>query len=300
MLHALITAMFNPRLLFVAAAWGINFPFVKFALTDFHPLGFTVIRFTLASLFLIAVMGLNHESYWIDRRDSFAFVKLGLLGITLYNIFFMYGLRYTTAANSALLISLSPMFAALIQAVSGKERLTFRISTGLVLASFGVFLIVRSHHGELSFSSSRMMGDFLTLCATLTWAFYSIKAKPLLEKYSATKVTAYSMLAGSILLLPVSVTGLFNQSWSGVSLLSWSALAFASFIAAGIAYVFWYQGVKELGVTRTMAYHYLMPLAAVLFAAALGEEITSFQIAGGTAILLGVYLVQMKKTPDRP
>jgi len=49
-----------------------------------------------------------------------------------------------------------------------------------------------------------------------------------------------------------------------------------------------------------MAYHYLMPLAAVLFAAALGEEITSFQIAGGTAILLGVYLVQMKKTPDRP
>jgi len=292
--------MFNLRLLFVAAAWGINFSFVKFALADFHPLGFAVIRFTMASLFLIAVMGVNHESYWIDRRDSFAFVKLGLLGITLYNIFFMYGLRYTTAANSALLISLSPIFAALIQAFSGKERLSLRISTGLVLASVGVFLIIRSHHGKLGFSSSRMTGDFLTLCATLTWVFYSVKAKPLLEKYSATKVTAYSMLAGSILLLPGSITGLFNQSWSEVSMLSWSALAFASFIAAGIAYVFWYQGVKELGVTRTMAYHYLMPFAAVLFSAVLGEEITLFQIAGGTAILLGVYLVQMKKASDRP
>ena len=300
MLHALITAMFNLRLLFVAAAWGINFSFVKFALADFHPLGFTVIRFTLASLFLIAVMGVNHESYWIDRRDGFAFVILGLLGITLYNIFFMYGLRYTTAANSALIVSLSPMFASLIQAFSGKERLSLRISTGLMLASFGVFLIIRSHHEELSYSSYQATGDFLTLCASLNWAFYSIKAKPLLEKYSATKVTAYSMLAGSILLLPASVTGLCNQSWSGVSLLSWSALAFASFIAAGIAYVFWYQGVKELGVTRTMAYHYLMPFAAVLFAAFFGEEITLFQIAGGTAILLGVYLVEMKKAPDRP
>ncbi len=291
--------MFNLRLLFVATAWGINFSLVKYALADFHPLSFAVIRFALASLFLIAVMAAKHESYSIDRRDRFAIIKLGLLGITLYNIFFMYGLRYTTAANSALLISLSPLFAALIQAFWGKERLTLLISTGLALASFGVFLIIRSNHGEPSFSSSHMAGDFLTLCATLIWALFTITAKPLLEKYSALKVTAYSMFAGSLLLLPVSVPGLLNQSWSGVSLLSWSSLVFASFIAAGIAYVFWYQGVKELGVTRTMAYHYLIPFAAVLFATFLGEEITLSQVGGGTAILLGVYLVQIKKNPDR-
>ncbi len=291
--------MFNLRLVFVAAAWGINFSLVKFALADFHPLFFTVIRFAMASLFLMAVIGVSHESYFIELRDRFAIVKLGLVGITLYNIFFMYGLQYTTAANSSLIISMSPLFAALIQAFAGKERLTLRISAGLALSSFGVFLIIRSHHGELSFSSSRMAGDFLTLCATLTWALYTIMAKPLLEKYPASTVTAYSMFAGCILLLPVSIQGIFNQSWSGVSLLSWSALAFASFIAGGIAYVFWYQGVKELGVTRAMAYHYIMPFAAVLFAAVLGEKITLFQLAGGTAILLGVYLVQMKKTRHR-
>ncbi len=291
--------MFNLRLLFVAAAWGVNFSLVKFALTDFHPLGFTVIRFALASLFLIVIIGVNHESYFIDRQDRLAIFKLGLVGITLYNVFFMYGLQYTTAANSALLVSLSPMFAALIQAFTGKERLTLRISAGLVLASFGVFLIIRSHHGELSFSVSRIAGDFLTLCASLTWALYTIIAKPLLEKYPASKITAYSMFTGSILLLPASVPAIFNQSWAGISLLSWSALVFASFIAGGIAYVFWYQGVKELGVTRTMAYHYLMPFAAVLFAAVLGEKITLFQLVGGTAILLGVYLVQLEKASDR-
>jgi drug/metabolite transporter (DMT)-like permease len=289
--------MFNLRLLFVALVWGVNFSVIKFAITDFHPLGFTVIRFGAAALFLVVVMLVSHEPFAIERRDIFAIVRLGAFGIALYNIFFMYGLKYTTAANSALLISLSPLFGALISAASGKERLTARIIAGLALATVGVMLIIRSHHGELSFSSSQVAGDLLTLCATLTWALYTISAKPLLAKYSAVKVTAYSIVAGSLLLVPLSLNGLINQRWSLISAMSWSAMAFASFIAAGIAYVFWYQGVKRIGVTRTMVYHYIMPFAAVLFAAfALGERITVLQIIGGAAIVLGVYLVQ-KKSP---
>jgi drug/metabolite transporter (DMT)-like permease len=285
--------MFNFPLLFVALAWGINFSVVKFALTDFHPLGFTVVRFALAALFLFAVMLVGRQSLSIERRDYAAIARLGFIGITLYNIFFMYGLRYTTAANSALLISLSPLFGALMSAVSGGERLTARIGAGLGLATAGVILILRSHHGAPGFSTSGLAGDLLTLCATITWALYTITAKPLLEKYPAVKVTAYAMAAGSILLLPLGLAGLLSQPWTAISGLSWSAMAFAAFIAAGVAYVLWYRGVQQIGVTRTMVYHYVMPFAAVLFAAlALGEKITALQIVGGVAILAGVYLVQ--------
>ncbi len=96
--------MFNLRLLFVALVWGINFSVVKFAIAGFDPLGFAVIRFSLAALFLAAVMLAGRENLTIDREDVPAVVKLGLAGITIYNIFFMEGLKYTTAANSALLI----------------------------------------------------------------------------------------------------------------------------------------------------------------------------------------------------
>ncbi len=287
--------MFNLRLLFVALVWGINFSVVKFALTDFHPLGFTVVRFALAALFLFIVMLVYRESFTIDRRDRWKIVRLGFIGITLYNLFFMYGLKYTTAANSALLISLSPLFAAVIQTATGKERLSGRIIAGLVLSSLGVFFIIRSHQGYPVFSSARAGGDLLTLCATFSWAFYTIWARPLLEKYSAVTVTAYSMFAGAILLFPLSLPGMVSQSWSAISGPSWSALLFAAFIAGGVAYVFWYHGVKQFGVTRTMVYHYLMPFAAVLFAATvLGEKITLLQTAGGIAVLAGVYLVQSK------
>jgi len=289
------------RLLFVALVWGVNFSVIKFALTDFHPLGFTVLRFALAAFFLVTLMLATREPFAVLRRDRISIVILGFIGITLYNIFFMEGLKYTSAANSALLISLSPLFGALIQASSGNEKLTARAGSGLGLASVGVFLVIRSHHGEVSLTSSGVIGDLLTLCATLTWALYTIRAKPLLERYSAMKVTAYSMAAGGVLLIPLSLPGLINQSWPGISVGSWSALGFAAFIAAGVAYVLWYQGVKQIGVTRTMVYHYLMPFAAVLFAAAaLHERITVLQVIGGTAILTGVYLVQSRNSKREP
>lgn len=287
--------MFDIRLLFVALAWGINFSVVKFSLAEFEPLAFTVVRFFLAALFLIAVMRAGKVSFYLERRDLFGVMLLGFLGITVYNIFFMEGLRFTTAANSALLVSLSPLAGALLQAARGKERLSALMAAGLCLATLGVVLVIRSHHDAFTFSSAGLKGDVLTLGATLSWALYTMQAKPLLERYPAVTVTAYSMLAGSALLLPLSIHELSRQRWAAVSLLSWSAMGFAAFIAAGLAYVLWYQGVKRLGVTRTMAYHYVMPVAAVLFAAvAFGEKITLLQLTGGAAILLGVYLIQHK------
>ncbi len=143
--------MFDLRLLFVAVVWGVNFSAVKLALADFHPLGFTMIRFGLAAVFLIAVMLVTREPLAIERGDRFAIIKLGFIGITLFNIFFMYGLKYTTVANSALLVSLSPLFGALISAAWGKERLTVRAGAGLALSTAGVFLIIRSHYGDAGF-----------------------------------------------------------------------------------------------------------------------------------------------------
>ncbi len=287
--------MFDVRLLFVAVVWGINFSVVKYALGDFHPLSFTVVRFALAAIFLFSVIRFRGQPMLIERRDRTAVIKLGLLGITFYNIFFMVGLKYTSASHSALLISLSPLMGALIEVASGKEQLRGRLSVGIVLATIGVTLIIRSR-GAIGFDKDMLLGDVLTLCATLLWALYTIEARPLLQRYSAISVTAWSVAAGTVLLLPFSIGDIAMQSWSGPSLTAWGALAFAAFIAAGVAYSLWYEGVKRIGVTRTMVYHYLMPFVAVVFAALfLHERIGASQIIGGLAVLAGVALVQSGK-----
>ena len=284
--------MFDPRLLFVALVWGVNFAVVKFALTEFFPLSFTVTRFMLAALFLFTVLLATGEPLKIDRKDRFAVVRLGFIGIALYNIFFMYGLKYTSASHSALFISLSPLFAVLLQAASGRERLTVRGIAGIALASLGVFLIIRSH-GSLNFTSAEVFGDILTLIASMLWALYTTASKPLLERYSSVKVTAYAMAAGSILLVPVGAYDMLIQPWSAISTRSWAAFAFSAIVSGGVAFSLWYQGIKRIGVTRTITYHYLVPFVAVVFAALfLGERVTLLQITGGISIIAGVALVQ--------
>jgi drug/metabolite transporter (DMT)-like permease len=288
-------AMLNFRLIIVAVIWGVNFAVVKYALADFSPLSFTVLRFVLSAGFLMAVMFMSRESFFMERRDIGAVIMLGLIGITLYNLFFMFGLNYTTASNSALFISLSPLFAAVIIALLKKESINSLAVAGLLLATTGVFLVIHNKAVGLSFTRQSLTGDLLTLCAAFFWALYTLKARPLLEKYSAIKVTAFSMAAGSVILLPIGAHELLDQSWSSISIGSWTAFSFSTFISGGIAFTLWYQGVKKIGVTRTIAYHYLVPFVAVLFAALfLGERIGILQIAGGILILSGVYLVQSK------
>src|SRR3990170_6907642 len=120
--------MMSLRLIFVSIVWGINFSFVKYALADFTPMSFTIVRFSLSTVFLMLVLRANGEPLAIDRQDRTAFIKLGLIGIALYNVFFMHGLKYTTASNSALFISTSPLFAFLLLVLSGKE--SFHVITG--------------------------------------------------------------------------------------------------------------------------------------------------------------------------
>lgn len=285
--------MLNFRLLFVSLVWGVNFAFIKYALRDFGPLGFTVVRFALASAALFVLLALRRVPLRVAREDRLQLIGLGLSGITLYNFFFMKGLQFTTASNSALFIAMSPLFAALIQAILRRERLTQPVIAGTLLAALGVFLIIRDRPGGIILSADSMKGDLLTICASVLWAVYTISARPVLARHDAVKVTAYTMAAGCLLLTPVAAAELTRQEWAAIPAVSWAALLFAAFIAGSAAYTLWYGGVKLLGVNRTIVYHFLVPLVAVVFAAlVLGERFTSAQAIGGSAVLAGVALVQ--------
>lgn len=287
--------MLSLRLIFVSLVWGVNFAFIKYALRDFGPLSFTVVRFALAAAALFLLLAVRRTPLRVPREDRLPLIGLGLTGITLYSILFMEGLRMTSASNSALLIAMSPLYAAIIQAVRGKERISRFALAGTVLAAVGVFLIIRDKPGGLTLGGEGLRGDLLTICASVLWAVYTLSARPLLARQDAVKVTAYSMAAGGILLIPFSLEDLARQDWTSITAASWAALLFAALIAGSAAYSLWYGGVKRLGVNRTIVYHYLVPLVAVVFAALfLGERITLSQVLGGTAVLSGVYLAQRK------
>ena len=240
-------------------------------------------------------MALRREQFRIDRRDIPKVVALGLTGITMYNLLFMKGLQFTTASHSALFISMSPLFAAGLQTMRGRERMRPPLALGLLLATAGAYCIIRSTHGEVRFGMETVTGDLLTIGASALWAVYTVLAAPLLGRYPPVTLTAWSVAAGTVLLVPAGAADLINQPWSAVSPGSWAALLFAALVGAAAAYVLWYEGVKRIGVTRTVAYHYIVPFIAVLVSALfLGDSVKPLTLLGGGAIIGGVALVQQK------
>ena len=122
----------------MVVVWGVNFAVVKRALATFPPLGFNALRFVLASLFVLAVLRSRGALQRPEARDIPRFIILGLVGNVLYQLAFILGLERTRAGNASLMLSLSPMFTALLSAASGGSVRVREPGRGVRFPSWGL------------------------------------------------------------------------------------------------------------------------------------------------------------------
>lgn len=94
--------------------WGVNFSVVKFALAEISALPFNGLRFVVAAGSMIILARVTGHRFNFQRRHWGYLVGLGLLSNTAYQLFFVFGITYTTATNSSLILSTVPVWVALI------------------------------------------------------------------------------------------------------------------------------------------------------------------------------------------
>ena len=272
--------------------WAANFSVVKAALHDLSPLAFNGLRFTLASFLLLLLM--RGRSGPVERRHWPALIALGVLGNTVYQILFIFGLDWTLAGNSSLMLSMTPVFATLLSVAFRQERVGQMAWAGVALSFAGIALVVWGGTKAVRFGAGTVRGDLTTLAASFAWASYTVGSSPLVRRYGALPVTAITMWIGGIGLLAVSVPSLIAQDWGAVRPLSWIAVIYSGVFAIALAYLLWYYGIRHIGTTRTAVYTNLIPIVALTIAwLTLGEVPTWLQIAGAVGILGGVLLVRV-------
>ncbi len=284
-------------LLGVAVIWGVNFSVVKMALSEMPPLSFNGLRFILASFAILILLRAIESDVKVDKSDLLRFLMLGVLGHALFQILFIWGINYTKAGSTALILSTSPIFTAATSSALGYERVSKYSWLGVVLSFLGVMFIIRESDVALSHSpnpSNELLGSFLILGSAVCWALYTALAKPLMAKYSPLKVTALTMAIGTVFLIPVVSKPMLYQDWSGLSLRVWIVLIYSFSLALVASYFIWYYAVKRIGSTRTSVYQSLTPIFSLIAARVLlGEGITIYQKAGLATILLAIYLTKI-------
>jgi drug/metabolite transporter (DMT)-like permease len=280
-------------LLAMILIWGINFAVVKAALAEMTPLSFNSLRFLLASALTLLSLRLTEGDMGFARGDWWRFLGLGLIGNTCYQLLFINGINHTTAGNSALLLATTPIFVSLIGAAFGIERVGKLAWVGVFLSLAGIFMVIVGSGKELGLAKETISGDILVLIGAAAWSVYTVLSKPMLSRYSALKLTALAMAAGTPFIVLFSIPQLLAQDWAVVSWRGWLGLFFSGSMAIALAYIIWNSGVSKVGGARTAVYSNLSPVIAAIFAwLTLGEAITIFMVVGAAMIFLGIYLTR--------
>ena len=135
------------------------------------------------------------------------------------------------------------------------------------------------------------LGDFLTLLAAFSWAFYSLIMKKMSGRYRTAFITRKIFFYGVLTILPVFLVHPWQFSLSGfLQPAVWMNLLFLGVLASLICFVVWNMILKKLGTVRASNYIYLNPLfTSIGSAVLLDERFTVISLMGAMLILGGVY-----------
>lgn len=288
-------------LLVMVVIWGLNFSIAKDALDRIPPLAFNTLRFPLAAavvtLFMIRRRGLQLP----PRADWLRLAGLGILGNVVYQLCFIFGLQNTRAGTASVLLAGTPIVTGFLSAAAGQERVTRGVWFGALATVAGIILVVVTSGTSATAGSDTMLGNALMVAATLSWAAYSVAARPLIERHGPVPVTTWTLWAGATVIVLLGVPATIALDGSATLPRDWFAVVYAGAFSIGIAYVLWSYGIRNLGATRTATFSNLVPVVALSAAwMLLGERPTAGQLTGAAIIISGVTVAQLGRRSARP
>src|SRR5262249_42803680 len=232
--------------------WGISFPVMKGLMTVMDPLALMLVLWLVALAVLGTVLG-RRGAWRIPAREEVpGLMTVSLVGFTLNQILYSWGLHLTTASHSGLIFTVSPLVAFGLSQALGQMRMRRRDAMGLALGVGGAALII-GWPATGAVGGASLLGDLLTVGAATTWGVWTVLAAPILHRRGTLDGTFWITLAGTVGLIPFALPGLVNQDWR----LPWWALAgmvYSGAAGGALATLLWYAAVRRLGAARTSIY----------------------------------------------
>jgi len=279
----------------VSIIYGVTFTIAKDVMPFYiDAYGFILLRVGGSGiLFWLIWLFLPKEK--IALADFPRIIAAALFGVALNMLTFFKGLSLTSPISAAVIMVTTPMIVLVLSALIIKERMLKRRVFGIVLGLIGTaFLIL--YGKSIGSATHAGLGNFLVFVNAVSYGFYLIIVKKLMDKYNAFSFVRWIYLFGFLMVLPFGWSEFEAVNWSTVpAIISWKivfVVAFSTFLT----YLLNLLSMKELKPTTVAVFIYLQPLFATVFAIGLGkDELNWVKISAAILIFSGVYLVTQKK-----
>ena len=281
--------------------WGANFSVQKYLLDTLSPSGFLLGRYLIMPTCALIMMRVMLGSFFppMARKDIFELASLGFVGHSLHVGIVCYGIHLSTPFSSSVILACGPIFTLLILRWKGHEKLQRYQVLGVSIAFTGVllFLFEKIMIGDLRATG----GDMVLLVASVLFSYYTVQAKPLLEKHGSILTMGYATLLGGLPVMLLCIPAGLEAPWASLGVQGWAAMAWSVLISAFGGWLVWGWINQVRGVARTAPLMYLMPPVAGLFAWAItGEQYTAIKLVGAAIALIGVAFAQCAPQRKNP
>lgn len=280
----------------VIVTWGLNFPLQKAIFAEIGPVAFVGLRYLLVPFCALALLFAHYRRAWprLARAEWWELARLALIGQALHLILAAQGLAGSTAFSASVLLACGPVFTLLILRLSGLERLNAAQVAGVALAAVGALLFTADKllHAHWAASAS----DAVLLLAAALFSYYTVAAKPLIQRHGGVLVLGYGTLLCTVPALLWCAPALVALDWAAVPAWVWAGTLWSVVGGGFIGWLAWGWANEHHGVARTAPLIYLMPVIAGLSAWAFADErFSGPKLAAAVVVLAGVALAQFGK-----
>lgn len=261
----------------IALVWGASYTAIKDAVEKMPATDFLAVRFTLAAAVMVALRpgSLRH----LDRGTLRHGIGLGVCLAAAY-LTLTAGLERTTPAIAGLLTALLVVLAPLVAAATVRAPL----GTGAWLAlAIGALAI-----GALAIGPGLRVGEGLTLLGVLILAGHLVALAMCSDLHELWALTVVQLLTAATLLAGLAAPG-------GISappdLTVWGTVVLTAVLATAVAYVVQTWAQLRLSPTRVGVLLAVEPLFAVLVAIWLADELVTWHLVAGAALVVAAMIV---------
>ncbi len=288
--------MSNKNLALVAATlvsliYGVTYTIAKDVMPDYvDAYGFIVLRVG-GSVLLFWLFWLFTKKEKIDLSDFPRIIAAAFFGVAFNMLTFFKGLSYTSPISASVLMVSTPIIVLVLSAILLKEKMkTFKIF-GIILGLLGTVVLI-TYGKSIGSATNASWGNFLVFSNAVSYGFYLIIVKNLMDKYHAFTFVKWIYLFGFIMVLPFGYEEINNIKWQELpSDISWKII-FVVVFSTFLTYLLNLLSMKELKPTTVAVFIYLQPVFATIFAIGSGkDQLSVIKIISAVLIFAGVYLV---------
>jgi len=286
----------------VSLIYGLTFTIAKDVMPQYiDAYGFILLRvagstvlFWLIWLLMIGVGSVPKEK--IALNDIPRIAASAFFGVALNMLTFFKGLSLTSPISAAVIMVSTPMIVLALSAMIMKERMKKRMVLGIVLGLIGTALLIL-YGKSIGNAPNAGFGNFLVLVNAVSYGFYLIIVRKLLDKYNAFTFVKWIYFFGFLMVLPFGWSQFETVDWTLVPTDIYWKIGFVVVFSTFVTYLLNLLSMRELKPTTIAVFIYLQPLFATIFAISLGkDELSLVKIGSALLIFVGVYLVTQKKT----